>query len=178
MFIFYIYKNKNINFLYIKSIYSNHLRAIHQPQHNRYQTTDNKSFSGGLKGFFYKKVEEPRNQNIRQENVKSHNHGKRLLSTSHLLYPKYIYFPGSNMIDLCPYKNLIGEPKQGIHSTRVMDIAIMDVVISLFGAYLLSILLPYKHAFLYAIFIVFGLGIVLHRLFCVRTTVDKWLFTE
>lgn len=50
-------------------------------------------------------------------------------------------------------------------------------VISLFGAYLLSILLPYKHAFLYAIFIVFGLGIVLHRLFCVRTTVDKWLFT-
>ena len=93
-------------------------------------------------------------------------------------YILYIYFPGSNMIDLCPYKNLIGEPKQGIHSIRVMDIAIMDVVISLLGAYLLSILLPYKHAFLYAIFIVFGLGIVLHRLFCVRTTVDKWLFTD
>jgi hypothetical protein len=80
------------------------------------------------------------------------------------------------MIDLCPYKHILGEPKKGIHSFRVMDIAIMDVLMSLLGAFLLSRLLPYKHAFLYAIFLVFGLGIVLHRLFCVRTTMDRWLF--
>ncbi len=79
-------------------------------------------------------------------------------------------------MDLCPYKDILGKPKKGIHSIRVLNIAIMDVIMSIIGAYLLSIVFPYKHAFLYALCFVFGSGILLHRMFCVRTTVDKWLF--
>jgi uncharacterized membrane protein YcaP (DUF421 family) len=79
-------------------------------------------------------------------------------------------------MDLCPYKDILGKPKKGIHSIRVLDIAIMDVIMSIIGAYLLSMVFPYKHAFLYALCFVFVSGIFLHRMFCVRTTVDKWLF--
>lgn len=80
------------------------------------------------------------------------------------------------MMDLCPYKDILGKPKKGIHSVRVLDIAIMDVIMSIIGAYLLSMVFPYKNAFIYALCFVFGSGILLHRMFCVRTTVDKWLF--
>lgn len=76
---------------------------------------------------------------------------------------------------LCPYRYLFGKPNKGIHSLRVANIAIMDVIMTLIGAYLLCLLFPKvpKHYFFIGLF---GLGIVLHRLFCVRTTIDKLLF--
>lgn len=77
-------------------------------------------------------------------------------------------------MDLCKYKNLIGEPKKGIHSYRLFGLAILDVVITILGALLFSYI--FKYSFLYTTISFFILGIILHRLFCVRTTVDKLLF--
>lgn len=75
---------------------------------------------------------------------------------------------------LCKYKNFFGEPEKGIHRYRIFNIAIVDVVVTLLFAYVISM---WTHTpFLYTASIVFILGIIVHRLFCVRTTVDKWLF--
>ena len=76
---------------------------------------------------------------------------------------------------LCPYKQLFGKLGTGIHSVRIANIAILDILVTLILAYILCLLFPSvpKYIFFIGIFIV---GIVIHRLFCVRTTVDKWLF--
>lgn len=78
------------------------------------------------------------------------------------------------MVDLCKYKNALGEPGKGIHSYRFFDVAIMDVIMTLIGAAIISYFSGYS--FLYVAIFLFILGIILHRLFCVRTTVDKVLF--
>lgn len=77
-------------------------------------------------------------------------------------------------MDLSHYKNIFGEVGKGPHSYRFLDIAIVDVLLTLLGAYFLS--LYFKIPFAYMAAGLFLLGIFLHRLFDVRTTVDKLLF--
>jgi hypothetical protein len=78
------------------------------------------------------------------------------------------------MVDLCKYKNALGEPKKGIHSYRFLGVAIADVIMTLIGAAIISYFSGYS--FFYVAIVLFILGIILHRLFCVRTTIDKALF--
>ena len=75
--------------------------------------------------------------------------------------------------DLCKYKNALGVPGQGAHF-HIFGIAIADVVITILGGSLLAYL--FKWSYFWTILILFILGIVLHRIFCVRTTIDKALF--
>ena len=75
---------------------------------------------------------------------------------------------------LCRYKDILGKPKEGIHKYRIFNIAIVDVIMTLIGAYIIAYFTNYS--FLTVSIILFLLGIFLHRIFCVRTTVDKWLF--
>jgi len=76
---------------------------------------------------------------------------------------------------LCQYKDLFGKVGQGIHSYRFFNIAIADVLLTILAAYIIYIFLP-KYNFFLILFILFILGIILHRIFCVKTTVDKLLF--
>jgi len=77
-------------------------------------------------------------------------------------------------MDLCKYKNILGKPGKGIHSYRLFGVAIADVIMTLIGALIISYI--FKYSFLYTSIFLFALGIILHKLFCVRTTVDKLLF--
>jgi hypothetical protein len=78
------------------------------------------------------------------------------------------------MKELCKYKNILGKPGTGVHSYRFMNIAIVDVLLTLLLAFVISYYT--KYSFLYVSIILFILGIIMHRLFCVRTTIDKLLF--
>jgi len=76
---------------------------------------------------------------------------------------------------LCKYKNIFGKVGQGIHSYRIFNIAIVDVLLTLLATFIVHLFLP-KYSFFFILFVLFILGIILHRLFCVKTTVDKFLF--
>jgi len=76
----------------------------------------------------------------------------------------------------CAYKNLFGKVGEGAHSYRIFDIAIVDVIMTIIGAFLLHRFFP-AYSFGMILVMFFLLGIVLHRVFCVRTTVDKMLFS-
>lgn len=78
------------------------------------------------------------------------------------------------MVNLCKYKNMFGEPKTGAHSYRFFNIAVVDVVLTILAAYFLSWMT--KISFFRCAVVLFILGIIAHRAFCVRTTVDKLLF--
>jgi hypothetical protein len=79
-------------------------------------------------------------------------------------------------MNLCKYKNLFGIPKQGIHSWRIFDMAMADILQTLVGAALISYV--FKLPLFYCVVGLFLLGIILHRLFCVKTTVDRWIFGD
>jgi len=77
-------------------------------------------------------------------------------------------------MSLCKYKNALGIPGKGIHSYRFMGVAIADVIMTIIASIIISKI--FNISFLYTCVFLFILGIILHRLFCVRTTIDKLLF--
>lgn len=75
----------------------------------------------------------------------------------------------------CEYKDILGQVNKGIHSYRVCNIAIMDVIFTFIGAFTIHLFIP-KYNYFIILFVLFVLGIILHRIFCVKTTIDKLLF--
>jgi hypothetical protein len=75
---------------------------------------------------------------------------------------------------LCKYKDVFGKPSEGVHKYRMFGIAVIDTVMTILGAYLISYFSGYT--FWKVLVILFLVGIISHRLFCVRTTIDKIIF--
>ena len=80
-------------------------------------------------------------------------------------------------MSLCKYKNIFGKPKEGVHSYRIFNIAIVDVLATIFVAYIIKLLFPNYNYYL-ILFTLFLLGIFLHHIFCVKTTIDKLIFNN
>ena len=79
-------------------------------------------------------------------------------------------------MNLCPlkiYKNILGIPRKGTHSYRIMDVALVD--------YILTILLSFITTYISKIPIVittilwFSISIFIHMLFGVETNTIKYL---
>jgi len=77
---------------------------------------------------------------------------------------------------LCKYKNIFGEPGKGAHSIRIFNIAVVDVIATLILAFAIHQFLLDNVNIWWIIIGCFLAGILAHRLFCVRTTIDKLLF--
>ena len=77
---------------------------------------------------------------------------------------------------MCKYKNIFGKVKEGVHSYRIFNIAIVDVIFTVLAAYLINKSFP-NYKFIYILLVLFLLGIVMHRIFCVETTIDQLLFS-
>lgn len=75
----------------------------------------------------------------------------------------------------CKYRNLLGEVNTGLHSYRLFDIAIIDVIFTVLLAFVICKFKP-TYRFRNMVTTLFLLGIFLHRLFCVETTIDRLLF--
>ena len=82
------------------------------------------------------------------------------------------------MFDLCQYRNMFGKPGQGVHSYRFMNIAVVDVLLTILGAWLIHryFIRQLKLDFWQILVLLFVLGIVMHRLFCVNSTINMMIF--
>jgi hypothetical protein len=78
------------------------------------------------------------------------------------------------MIDLCKYKDLFGIPGEGIHAFKIFGISVWDTLITIACALIIAWISGW--GYWNTIIGVFLLGIVVHKLFCVRTAVDRMLF--
>jgi succinate dehydrogenase hydrophobic anchor subunit len=69
---------------------------------------------------------------------------------------------------LCKYKNIFGEPKKGVHKYRFLNMAAVDLILTVF----LAILISYysKKNFIIVFFILIIISILVHKIFCVNTT--------
>jgi len=77
----------------------------------------------------------------------------------------------------CKYKNIFGEVNKGIHSIRFFDFAIVDILGTIVIAIIIHIIYP-ECELGYLIIFLFLLGIVLHKLFCVKTKLNSILFDD
>jgi uncharacterized membrane protein len=77
-------------------------------------------------------------------------------------------------LNLCRYKDIFGRPREGAHAYRIFDIAVVDVAATVFVAFLVARI--FSLSFWKSLVVLFIIGILSHRAFCVRTTVDKWVF--
>jgi hypothetical protein len=79
-------------------------------------------------------------------------------------------------MNLCKYKNMFGAPGEGVHSYRICDIAVVDVIATLGAAGALS---TYFGAPCWQVFIaLIILSIFVHVAFCVQTTLVKAIFSS
>jgi len=76
----------------------------------------------------------------------------------------------------CKYKDILGKPKTGLHSYRVYNIAIIDVLLTFLLAKFIQYYISEETDFFLILVCCFITGIVFHRVFCVRTTIDMLLF--
>ena len=79
-------------------------------------------------------------------------------------------------IDLCRYKDIFGRPSEGAHAYRIFDIAVVDVAATVVVAFIIARI--FGVAFWKSLVVLFLVGIISHRMFCVRTTVDKLVFAN
>lgn len=73
---------------------------------------------------------------------------------------------------------MFGKPDEGSHALRdpIFGTALWDVIFTIIGAGAIS--WWKKYDFVMVLLVLFILGIIAHRVFCVRTTVDKLLFAN
>jgi hypothetical protein len=80
------------------------------------------------------------------------------------------------IMNLCKHKDIFGKPNEGSHSTRIpgIDVSASDTIAVLIIGLFISWVSGYSYW--KTIGVIFITGIIAHRTFCVRTTVDRVLF--
>ena len=69
---------------------------------------------------------------------------------------------------------IFGKVNEGVHSYRFLNLAIIDVIMTIIGAFIIAKV--FNINFWIILIFLFILGIILHRLFCVNTTINKLIF--
>ena len=60
---------------------------------------------------------------------------------------------------LCKYKNIFGKVGKGVHSIRIFNVAIVDVLFTIIGAYIIYLYFP-KYNYFLILLILFLIGII------------------
>ena len=76
---------------------------------------------------------------------------------------------------LCKYRDIFGKVGTGVHSLRLFNIAVVDTLLTLLLAYIINLYL--KSNLLVIFFILLIASILIHRAFCVETTLTKLFFS-
>jgi hypothetical protein len=78
-------------------------------------------------------------------------------------------------MNLCKYRDIFGKVGTGVHSFRFLNIAIVDTLLTLAGAYVINSYLQSNLLIVFFILMLFSIAI--HRAFCVETTLTKMFFS-
>jgi hypothetical protein len=77
-------------------------------------------------------------------------------------------------MDLCKYKDIFGKVGEGPHSIRLFNIAVVDVIGTIILTYFLNKYLMKNFILTFLLLII--VSILIHRLFCVKTTLTNIFF--
>ena len=71
---------------------------------------------------------------------------------------------------------IFGKEKEGMHAYRIFDIAYIDVIITLIVAFFIQKAFCPKTEYYKVLLFYFIFGIIIHRIFDIRTTIDRLIF--
>ena len=76
-------------------------------------------------------------------------------------------------MNFCRFKKVFGTPDKGVHSIRFGGVALFDLFLTVLVAYITYWLtdIPITLALVFWII----MGMFMHYLFCVKTSVDEWM---
>ena len=77
-------------------------------------------------------------------------------------------------MNLCQYRDIFGRPKEGAHSYRLFNIAIVDLLLTILGTILIGYYLQVDYVLLFILMMV--LALIMHKIFCVETTLTQITF--
>jgi hypothetical protein len=83
------------------------------------------------------------------------------------------------MVDRCRYKDIFGKPREGVHSIRIFNIAVVDFGLTMLLAYIIQqVFKKYgkRYSYLLILLILLIIGTIIHKLMCVDTTITKIVF--
>ena len=75
------------------------------------------------------------------------------------------------MVSLCQYRHIFGKEKEGVHSYRFLDIAIVDTFLTFILSLAISYYFKVNLIFVFVLLII--LSLIIHYIFCVDTTLTK-----
>ena len=71
----------------------------------------------------------------------------------------------------CPFKDIFGKPREGPHSYRIFDVAVVDTVLTILLALVLQKIFFQNFSFLKVFAWTFIVGELMHWYFCVDTKI-------
>jgi fatty-acid desaturase len=75
---------------------------------------------------------------------------------------------------LCKYRHIFGVEETGVHSIRILNLAVVDLLATLLVGALIAYYLKVNLYLTWVILLI--VGIIVHRLFCVNSTINKFIF--
>lgn len=72
---------------------------------------------------------------------------------------------------MCQYRHIFGKEGEGVHSYRILNIAIVDLGLTIIVSGIISDY--FKYSFIKTFLILLVSSIFIHKLFCVETTLSK-----
>lgn len=75
---------------------------------------------------------------------------------------------------LCKYRHIFGKEGEGAHSIRFANVAVVDVVLTFVAAFIIHKI--FGIVLWKVVITLFLLGIIMHRMFCVNTTINQLIF--
>lgn len=79
-------------------------------------------------------------------------------------------------MSLCKYRHIFWKEGEGPHSIRLFNIAIVDLAVTIVAAFFISKAI--NKNFYLTLLVLLIIGVFIHRLFCVNTTINKLIFGE
>lgn len=75
----------------------------------------------------------------------------------------------------CPFKDIFGKPREGPHSYRILDVAVVDTLLTFLLALFLQKVFFENYSFLKVLAVTFIVGEAMHWYFCVDTKIIQML---
>ena len=75
----------------------------------------------------------------------------------------------------CPFKDIFGKPREGPHAWRVLDVAVVDSLLTVLLALILQKIFFQNFSFLKVLVWTFIIGELMHWYFCVDSKVIQML---
>ena len=79
-------------------------------------------------------------------------------------------------MSLCKYSNIFGAPNTGVHSYKIFNIAIVDLGLTILLAFGISSYCDIN--FILTLIVILIIGIIMHKIFCVETALNKLIFKK